>query len=111
MIHVQGVAIVKVSAAVGSARAARAEHRLAVGLRQHSQLEQLEGARRHGRNVAPIGERFRRAVFRAAKIGERGVLLKLKCEEAKREFIEPTRARLVGATPDKRAHRVAGFGQ
>lgn len=111
MIHGQTIVTVKVTAAIGLSGAARTEHRPAIGFRQHGQVERLEGASRHGWYVAPVGERFRRLVFRAAKISVGGVVLELKSEEGKREFIEPIRARLVGATPNERADCAACFGQ
>ena len=111
MIHGQTIVTVKVTAAIGLSGAARTEHRPAIGFRQHGQVERLEGASRHGWDVAPVGDCFRRVIFRAAKISVGGVVLELKSKEGKREFIEPNIARLIGATPNERTDFAACFGQ
>ena len=111
VIHCQTIVVVKVPAAIGLSRAARTEHGLTIDFRQHGQVERLEGSSGRGWNVLPVGDCCRRVVFCAAKISVGGVVLELKSKEGKREFIEPNRARLVGATPNERTDCAACFGQ
>ena len=103
--------VVKVPAAIGLSRAARTEHGLTTDFRQHGQVERLEGSSGHGWNVAPVGDCCRCVIFRAAKISVGDIVFELKSKERKREFIEPNRARLVGATPYERTDCAAYFGQ
>ena len=49
--------------------------------------------------------------FLPAQVGVRCIVGELKREQAKREFVEPARARVVVAAPNEGADGVAGFVQ